>query len=345
MAGKAWTYSSIKPSVLSNLELTSYDDQDDSFTKPEHVLVKVLNASLNPGDLKFPETPILTHFIRKPATPSFDFCGSIVSIPTSYTKSPDAWNLHVGQLVFGMQRAIRSPGSLKTLLSVHVDTIYPLPLVENIPVEHGSGLGVAALTAYQAIKPYAQAGSSVLITGGSGGVGTFAIQIAKALDMHVIVTCSAKGAKLCQDLGADELIDYTKTTISEALSERKVDLLVDCVGNDCTLHQQSEQFLSKDGHFVLVAIMAENLTGILSMLDSAFRPTWLGGVRRKWKLIFTTSATTDFANIADLATAGKLRVVVDKVFDFGDVPAAYKYLKSGRAKGKVLVHIAYAESR
>ena len=200
------------------------------------------------------------------------------------------------------------------------------------------------MTASQAIKPYAKAGGSVLINGGSGGVGTFAIQIAKALGMHVIVTCSAKGAKLCQDLGADELIDYTETTIPKALSGRTIDLLIDCVGNDPTLHRQSEHFLAEDGWFVLVAIMGENLTGIVSMLDSAFRPTWLGGVRRKWKFIFTSSATADFADVADMASAGKLRVVVDRVFEFGDVPAAFEYLKSGRAKGKVLVHIATADS-
>lgn len=236
-----------------------------------------------------------------------------------------------------MHRDIKTLGTAKTVMTVHKDSVYPLP--ENFPVEHGSTLGIGAMTAYQAVAPYAGSGRKVLVNGGSGGVGIFCIQVAKALDMYVIATCSEAGAKLCKDLGADEILDYKSPSFHQDLCRTQVDLVVDNVGNDTAFHRRSEKFLKPDGQFILVGLMPDRWAGIQSMLLSWLLPAWLGGVPRKWKGVFTSSTIGDYEDIARLTREKGLRVVVDSVFGFEEVPRAYERLKSGRAKGKVVVDV------
>ena len=122
-----------------------------------------------------------------------------------------------------MHRDLKSLGTLKTIMWVHEDSLYPLP--EAIPTEHGSALGVGALTAYQAIAPYAKHNRKILINSGTGGVGTFCIQVAKAFGMYVIATCSEAGSRLCKDLGADETLDYKSPTFQDDLRRTPVDMI------------------------------------------------------------------------------------------------------------------------
>lgn len=330
--GKAWTYSSTAGGFVENLRLTGYRVPD---AKDYHVLIEVLNVSLNPGDYKLPDVPLIGRFIKRPASPCFDFCGRIRALSRNLAR--DAGNLHVGQVVFGIHRDLRSFGTLKTIMWVHRDSLYPLP--NGISIEHGSALGVAALTAWGAIAPYAKPNGKILILGGTGGVGTFCIQIAKALQMHVIATCSTAGAQLCKDLGADEIIEYTSSTFQNDLCKTQVDLVVDNIGHDPGLHRRSEMFLHPDGQFVLVAVMDNDWTGIRSMLISCLCPTLFGGPQRKWKLIFTSNDVDTKRSVAELVEIGKLRVVVDSIFAFQDVPEAFRRLKTGRAKGKIIVDV------
>lgn len=330
--GKAWTYISTQGGLVKNLTFTDHQVPDE---KPDHILIEVLNASLNPGDTKFPNLPVISRLIKYPASPCFDFCGRIRVLPRNLAK--DDRNLHEGQIVFGMHRDLKTIGVLKTLLWVHKDAVYPLP--ENVPTKHGSALGVAAMTAYQAIGPHAKPGNKILITGGAGGVGTMSIQVAKALGMYVIATCSEAGAQLCKDLGADELLDYKSSSFLEDLAKLKVDLVVDCVGNDSQLHRRSEAFLKPDGWFVLVALMTEDWTGIRSMLVSYLYPTWLRGPPRKWRAVFFQAKLSDYEPIARLAGEGKLKVIEDSIFPFEDAPKAFERLLTGRVKGKVIVNV------
>lgn len=330
---KAWVYDTTQGGLVKHLHLV---DQKVPDSKQDHVLIEVLNASLNPGDTKFPDVPIIKWFIKYPATPCFDFCGRIRALPQNLKN--DSRNLHVGQIVFGMHRDIKTIGTLKTIMWIHRDAVCPLP--ESFPTEYGSALGIGAMTAYQAIYPYAKSGAKVLVNGGTGGVGTFCIQIAKALDMYVIATCSEAGVQLCRDLGADETLDYKAPTFHDDLRRTQVDLVVDLVGSDTLFHQRSEGFLKSDGQFVLVALMDHGWAGIRSMLVSWACPTWLGGTPRKWKAIFTQSSVKDYEPVAALAKEGKLKVVVDSVFSFRDVPKAFERLLTGRVKGKVLVDVS-----
>ncbi len=331
--GRAWTYSSTQGGVAANLSLTDYTVPD---VGKDDILIEVLNVSLNPGDLKLPLVPIVGRFIKRPASVCFDFCGRIRALPHNFVN--DSRNLHIDQVVFGLHRDFKSLGTLKTIMSVHKDTLYPLP--ENVPIEHGSAFGVGALTAFQAIAPYAKPGGRVLINGSTGGVGTFCIQVAKALDLHVIAICSEAGTQLCKDLGADEILDYKSPTFHDDLARTNVDLVVDNVGHDPKFHRRSEGFLSPQGQFALVALMDDGWAGVRSMLVSWLCPTWLGGPPRKWKAIFTQSTASDFEPIATMAKEGKLRVVVDTVFQFQDALKAFEKLKTGRSKGKILIDVA-----
>lgn len=264
-----------------NLRLTDYKVPDPP--GKDHVLVEVLNVSLNPGDYKFPDVPVVKWFIKRPASPGFGFCGLVRALPRGL--EGDSRNLRVGMVVFGLHMDVRCLGTLKTIIWVPKDSLYPLP--GNVPTGLGSALGVAALAAYQAIAPYAKPSWKVLVNGGGGGgVGKFCVQVAKALDMYVIATCSKAGAQLCKDLGADETLDYKSPTFQDDLCRTPVDLVVDNVGFDTQFHRRSEGFLNPDGQFVLVALMDNDWAGVRSMLISWLCPTWLGGPSPKWRVVF-----------------------------------------------------------
>lgn len=330
---QAWTWTTSRGGLIENLTL---NEQQIPASKPDHILIDVLNVSVNPGDLKFPKLPLVPWFLKYPASLCFDFCGRIVKLPDDLTK--DERNLHIGQEVFGLHRDLKTLGTLKTKMWVHKDSCWPVP--EGVPVEHASGYGVAGVSAFAALGPFAKSKGKVLITGGSGGVGTMCIQVAKALDMYVIATCSQEGKQLCLDLGADETLDYKSATYLDQLAKLEADLVVDNVGNDVELHRRSEKFLKVDGNFVLVAMMDHSWAGISSMLVSWLLPAWLGGPARRWQAIFSMGGKEKFRPVADLMGAGRLKVVLDSVYSFSQAPEALRRIQSGRAKGKVIVQVA-----
>jgi NADPH:quinone reductase-like Zn-dependent oxidoreductase len=141
-------------------------------------LIMVHAASLNPVDYKLPELPIVGRMaISKPATPGLDFAGKVVQV------GPDC-HVKVGQMVFGKLEPNQQFGTLgEYIIGSKSGTV---------PVEQAATLGVCGLVTYQALAPNVKPGGRVLVNGGSGGTGTFAVQIAKALGCHVTTTCSGK---------------------------------------------------------------------------------------------------------------------------------------------------------
>jgi NADPH:quinone reductase-like Zn-dependent oxidoreductase len=147
-------------------------------------LIMVHAASLNPVDYKLPELPIVGRMaISKPATPGLDFAGKVVQV------GPDC-HVKVGQMVFGKLEPNQQFGTLGEYIIGSKSGTVPLP--DRIPVEQAATLGVCGLVTYQALAPNVKPGGRVLVNGGSGGTGTFAVQIAKALGCHVTTTCSGK---------------------------------------------------------------------------------------------------------------------------------------------------------
>lgn len=334
---RAWTYSTVRDGLERAIQLVEEPFPAEwRQRKPGWELVEVHSIALNPADYKIPETPWLSWLLTpKPATPCLDFAGTAVGGPLGQKR------------VFGRLDHPYQHGSLAQYVLAKSDGIAEMP--HGLSFEDGAALGTGAVSAYQSIVPFVKQGAAtrVFINGGSGGVGTFAIQIAKLLGCFVVASCSSRNVELCKSMGADEVLDYTSLedgNVGLELGRRthdgslkEFDLVVDFVGHDILLHRKSEGFLREDGLFVLLAAMDSNLAGIRSMLSSWLLPTALGGVRRKWKYVLASNDAKAIDQIRDWVATGKLKPVIDQTFAFEEAPRAFTKLRTGRARGRVVV--------
>jgi len=205
---------------------------------------------------------------------------------------------------------------------------------------------LAALTALQALRDelHVGAGYRVFIPGGAGGVGTFAIQIAKHLRAYVATTASPRGAALVKRLGADVTIDYTRERFEDKLSG--YDGAFDLLGGETLARLWP--VLKPGGRVVSIAGMPEPLTarkdlqrggGLAALFWVASLTTRLRAARHRvsYRFLFMHPSGADLAYLAALIDAGTLEVVIDRVFPFADAKAAMAYLETGRAKGKVVL--------
>ncbi|KAG6358901.1 hypothetical protein INS49_012421 [Diaporthe citri] len=179
----------------------------------------------------------------------------------------------------------------------------------------------------------------VFINGGSGGTGTFGIQIAKLLGCHVTASCSAQNVELCRSLGADEVLDYTEGDLVGTLKAKGqvFDLVVDNVGSSPRdLYSACGEFLKPSGQFVQVGA-GMSMADMKLMTSRMMLPSFLGGGSRKFSLAVAKNKHEDLARLGEWIAAGKIKVVVDEVFEFEDAPKAYEKLRTGRARGKIIV--------
>ena len=235
-------------------------------------------------------------------------------------------------------------GAFAERAAVNEDSAALMPA--TLDFEAAAGAPLAALTALQALRDELglKSGQRVFISGGAGGVGTFAIQIAKWLGAHVTTTASARGSALVRSLGADEVIDYTSNDLSRI--GRDYDAGFDLVGGE-TLARMF-RLVKPGAKVVSVAGVPEPQTALRDLggrrgLAAAF---WLisYGVRQRarragvgYRYLFMHPSGSDLAELADLIEQGRLRVVVDKTYPFTQIAEALAYVESGRAKGKVVV--------
>ncbi|KAK5190626.1 hypothetical protein LTR99_003458 [Exophiala xenobiotica] len=328
---KAWRYTSVAGGMEKNLKLETNVPLPP--VGKNEVLVEVLSAGLNPADYKVPEIPYLGALaVRRPAVPCADFCGRRVVAGSGGDDD---------ELVFGMAKFPGQHGVLAQYAPVPKSTLVPLP--KGLTPEQGAGIYIAAFTAFVTISSYVKPGDTVFINGGSGGVGTFGIQIAKLLGARrVVASCSGANADLVRSLGADEVLDYKTqdlvTTLAKDGGGPKYDVVLDYVGHPLDLHSQSVKFLKKDGIFVLIAGDPSNMRANMSLLASMLWPTFLGGTPRKFKMVALGAVKEeDQKKVAGWIGDGKLKVMVDSVFDFEQAPQAFEKLKTGRAKGKIVI--------
>jgi len=261
--------------------------------------------------------------------------------------TPSAATSHpIGSLVFGRLQESKY-GSLAQFLVAPTVSCAILPprssLSKKIDPNEATTLGVAALTSILAIAPYITEGKNdkVLINGGSGGTGTFSIQIAKALGCHVTVTCSTSKIQLCKSLGADEVIDYTTVgDLCEAVkSKGKIyKLCVDNVGFPAGLYKAADEFLVEGGRFVQVG-GGFSWEMVSSTLSRVLRPRLLGGGRQKLEVFVIRHDVASLERLASWVVEGKLRPVVEEVFPFERAVEAFEKLRSGRCYGKLVVRV------
>ncbi|KFH40902.1 Zinc-type alcohol dehydrogenase-like protein-like protein [Hapsidospora chrysogenum ATCC 11550] len=310
----------------------------------QEVLVQVAAASLNPSDHKLPGMGILARAVLHfPITVGMDFSGKVTTVGSRVA------DVRVGDWVVGrVDPRVKSPGTLREYITVDRADVAVLPADSAIDPVHAAGLGTAALTAYQTIAPYVREGQGdrVFINGGSGGVGTLGIQVAKQLGCHVTVTCSTAKAELCRELGADDIIDYK--TISGNLSDelRKkaagrapFRLIVDNVGNTLwDLYFSSDDYLAEGGPYVYVG-SKPSLDSLRAVLVAKLLPRWLGGARAPFVAYLTENKQHDLEVLTRWAAEGRMKLIVDKVFEFEEAKTAMEYVKKGSSSGKNIVKV------
>jgi NADPH:quinone reductase-like Zn-dependent oxidoreductase len=166
------------------------------------------------------------------------------------------------------------------------------------------------------------------------------IQIAKALGCHVTTSCSTANVELCKSLGADEVLDFTSADLVGQMQKKGqvFDLVLDNVGSPANLCKVSHTFLVPGGRFLQVD-GGLSLNDMKRLSSNMMLPSFLGGGKRKYVFVTAKANAADFEQLAAWMKEGKIRAVVDSTFEFDDVPKAFERLKTGRARGKVVVHV------
>src|SRR5215813_1860405 len=296
------------------------------------VLVRVRAASVNPADGHLIRDAWLTRLMagmRKPKNTRFgtDFAGVVEAVGKGVT------NFNPGDEVFGAKN-----GAVAEYICVKAErAIVVKP--SNITFEQAGSVGIAGITALQGLrdKGRIQAGQKVLINGASGGVGTFAVQIAKAFGADVTAVCSTRNVDLVKSIGADHVIDYTKEDFTK--TDQCYDMLYDLVGN----HGFSERrkILKPNGICVLAGVGGagfhpESWGRVIGNFWNAFLSNFI-----KEKFVFYIAKLTkdDFNVLRDLMETGKVSPVIDRTYKIEQTRDAVRYMEEGHARGKVVVVI------
>jgi NADPH:quinone reductase-like Zn-dependent oxidoreductase len=332
---KTWQYLGTKGGLEKNLTLNA----SNPLPKPKENqhLIQVIATALNPIDYKIVELPLVGRFLvssSKPATPCNDVVGRIV---TPASGSP----FKRGDLVFGASGSSPFAASgLSQFTLCEKNNLVAVP--ERLSLADAAATPVAGLTAYQTIVPRVKKGDKIFINGGSGGTGVYGIQIAKALGCHVTTSCSTPNVELCKSLGADEVVDYKKGSVARALkaSGVKFDHVVDNVGGgDMELYWKCHEYTKPGAAYILVA-GAPSLRHVVEMLKVWTLPGFLGGGKRKLEGFFANPNQEDMTQIGAWMMEGKVGAVIDSKFSFEEAPKAFERLKTGRARGKIVVDVA-----
>ncbi|GJN89375.1 hypothetical protein Rhopal_002355-T1 [Rhodotorula paludigena] len=351
---RAWVFRQKgNPSSVLHLESEHPDPSTDAPAANKHkVLVKVHAASLNPIGFKSMGVAPIKWGQKVPAIPECDFSGTVAGGDLSGT------GLQVGDAVFGIvpaQSVMKAgQGVLADYTLVEKHLVVKKP--DNVSFEEASTFPLVTFTAYQMMMRTGGlkkgTGQRVFINGGSGGVGVYAVQLAKAYGAYVVTTCSPQSRDLVQSLGPDEILDYKERDLVQQLTEKykdkPFDMVFDTVGANSELYPKSPRYLKPKGHFLDIA--GPHMDGsIWSLLSSAVvfagrlaRPRILGGTPRKYVFAMMEPEERELKEMAEFLREGKLKPIIDEVFPFEKAIDAYKRQMSGRAKGKVVVKVADA---
>src|SRR5437763_7891329 len=316
---------------LANLRL---EDVEKPVPNDDQILVKVRAASVNPYDWHFIEgTPKIMRAmgvgLRKPKDTRLgvDFAGTVEAVGKNVTQ------FKPGDEVFGGR-----DGAFAEYVCPRADRAVTLKPA-SITFEQAASINIAGITALQGVrdKGKVQPGQKVLINGASGGVGTFAVQIAKSFGADVTGVCSTRNIELVQSLGADHVIDYTKEDFTKG--DQKYDVILDNVAN----HSLSEcrRVLTPNGIYVLIGGGSANEQGFLGALGKALNAAvYSRFVKQKMGMMMAQPSTQDLTLLAEMVQSGKLKTVIDRTYkSLSEVPDAIRYLEEGHAKGKVIITV------
>jgi NADPH:quinone reductase-like Zn-dependent oxidoreductase len=311
-------------------DVLRYEDIAKPTPADNEVLVKVHAASVNPLDWHYMEgTPYLVRMdagFGKPQNPRLgvDFAGTVEAVGKNVTRFKS------GDEVFGGKF-----GAFAEYVAVREDRAVALK-PSNVTFEQAASVPIAAITALQALRDKGQVhpGQKVLINGASGGVGTFAVQIARSLGADVTGVCSTRNVDLVRSIGADHVIDYTREDFTQGAQH--YDLIVDNVGT----------------HSLLEYKRVLNPKGIVLMIGSTTPGNWFGWlaapieglmlspfVSQKFGMFLAELNKDDLATLGTLMQSGKVTPVIDKRYKLNETPEALRYLEEGHARGKVVLTV------
>lgn len=292
------------------------------------VLVRVHAASVNPVDM-FPVSRagyLMRRFSREPkrVVLGTDLAGVVEAVGKSVTK------FHSEDRVFGAKRGAYAE-------YVCIPETGPMTMIPaKLSFEQAAAVPVAAATALQAVRDHGRVepGQRILINGASGGVGTFAIQIAKAFGAEVTGVCSASKVELARSLGADHVIDYTKEDFT--LSGLRYDVLLDIAAS----HSWSEckRVLEPKATYVLIGAAAVQHQSSWRGL-ARFGTVRLGsiGASQRAAMYITRMNQADIEVLRDLIQAGKVTPVIDRCYRLDEIAKAFRYFDEGHARGKIVI--------
>ena len=339
-----YTYGS--PDVLQLAEIEKPVPGDNE------VLIKVRAASVNPLDLgELKGVPFLFQIIfglrkptvAEPSRPGVDVAGEVEAVGAKVT------HFKAGDEVFGAcisdpqasgaKAWVHHQGSFAEYVCAAESMLAIKP--DNVTFEQAASVPVAAFTALQGLrdKGHVQPGHKVLVNGASGGVGTFAVQIAKAFGAEVTGICSTRNAEMVRSIGADRVIDYTQDDFTKR--EDRYDLIFDCAGN----HSLSacRRVLKPSGKCIMVGDMTgRDAGGIVSRLMTALVLSSVSS--QKFVTFLAKPKQTDLTFMRDLMQAGKVKPVIDRCYRLTDVPQAIRYLAEKHARGKVVITLEASAS-
>jgi NADPH:quinone reductase-like Zn-dependent oxidoreductase len=296
----------------------------------DQVLVKVHAAAVNPLDFHYmhgmPYIMRMDSGIGAPKNPRLgvDFAGTVEAVGKNVTR------FHPGDEVFGGRN-----GAFGEYVTVREDRNIVLKPA-NVTFEQAASVPIAAITALQALrdKGKIQAGQKVLVNGASGGVGTFAVQIAKSFGAEVTGVCSTKNLDMVRKIGADHVVDYTKEDFTQG--DQHYDLIVDTVGTHSLLDYK--RVMNPKGTFVMIGGPVDNwLVGLLGTL--VYAKILSPFVSQKFGMMLAELNPADLKIIADLMQSGKVTPVIDRTYTLNEVPEALRYLEQGHARGKVVISV------
>jgi NADPH:quinone reductase-like Zn-dependent oxidoreductase len=312
-------------------DVLEYEDIEKPMPAEGEVLVKVLAASVNPLDWHYMRgSPYIMRLmgagLYKPSDTSMgvDFAGTVEAVGNNVE------NFKPGDEVFGGRS-----GAFAEYVIVPSDRALAMKPA-NMSFEQAAAVPIAAVTALQALrdKGKLEAGQKVLINGASGGVGTFAVQIAKSFGAEVTGVCSTRNVDMVRSIGADHVFDYKKENYTE--SGEQYDLIIDNVGNHSLLANKG--VLKPNGALVMVGGKSGNWLGplmrpIAALMLSPF-------VEQEFIMILAQMRQDDLIVLGDLMGAGQLTPILDdNRYRLSDVPAAIQYSEDGHARGKIIINM------
>ena len=300
---KAAVYTRSRPGKILEIQ-----DLDQPVPKESEVLIRVRAASVNPLDWRM-----------KRERPGVDLAGQVVAVGAAVTR------FKPGDAVFGAGKGAFAEYACAPEANL---ALWP----ESLSFEQAAAVPVAGLTALQGLrdKGRLQSGQKVLINGAAGGVGTFAVQIAKSFGANVTGVCSTKNLELVRSLGADGVVDYSRDDFTE--DRERYDLLLDNVGNRSL--SKMKRVLTPNGKCIMAGAPKQFGPVMIRLLQAFARSMIL---RQNFTFFVAKIKKADLTTLAELSASGKITPAIDRCYPLRDAAAAIAYVETGHARAKVVL--------